>query len=206
MINRSDLQGKTLPLSNIVSLSDPSVSNIFSEDFEGLLEASDKLAHVAQQLVLVVETIVHFTVQVVHEGVCLRRCLLLKVLQECACHVGALRKHIIQVTKALFTRLLLILDVCVHLVTFTVDVCHDLLLICYPCLLLFHKTFCDTLDLRSDWVESIIVILDSVLLFLDDCGFKLIPTVNQRCHKTVSDGRAHNLLLTFSDGSLSKSL
>ena len=66
-------------------------SDILAKDLESLLEARDELGHVAKELILVVETIAHFSFQVIHKVVSLRRCLLLKVLQECACHVSALR-------------------------------------------------------------------------------------------------------------------
>ena len=66
-------------------------SDILAKDLEGLLEARDELRHVAEQFVLVIETIAHFSFQVIHKVVSLRRRLLLKVLKECACHVSALR-------------------------------------------------------------------------------------------------------------------
>ena len=130
-----------------------------------------------------IETIVHFTVEVVHEGVGLSRCLLLKVLQEVVRHVCALSQHVIEVAKALLARLLLVLDVCVHLVAFSIYVCHDLLLVRNPSFLFFNETFCDSFDLSSDWVKSLVMVLDSVFLFLDDCSFKFIPTL-----KSVSLG------------------
>ena len=70
-------------------------SDIFAEDLEGLLEARDELAHVAKQLVLVCESAVHLALQVFHELVGLGGRLLLKVLQKGACHVSALREHVV---------------------------------------------------------------------------------------------------------------
>ena len=46
-------------------------SYIFSEDLECLLEASDKLRHVSKQFVLVIESVAHFALQVVHKAICL---------------------------------------------------------------------------------------------------------------------------------------
>ena len=44
-------------------------SDILAKDLEGLLEASDELGHVAEELILVAETIAHLTLQVVHKSV-----------------------------------------------------------------------------------------------------------------------------------------
>ena len=71
------------------------ISDIFAKDLESLLEASHELAHVSQQLVLMIKPVAHFTLQVVHESVSLVRCLLFKVLQERVGHVCALGKHVI---------------------------------------------------------------------------------------------------------------
>ena len=63
---------------------------VFAEYFEGLLKASDELAHVREQLVLVLETIAQLRRKVVHELVCFFGCLFLEILEECAGHVCAL--------------------------------------------------------------------------------------------------------------------
>ena len=90
------------------------------------MEAADELRHVTQDFVLMSETIAHLTLQVIHESVSFRRCLLFKVFQKLTRHVGTLSQHIIKVTESVLPRLLLVLDVCVHLLAFTVDVCNDL--------------------------------------------------------------------------------
>lgn len=46
------------------------------------------------------ESVVHLTIEVVHKLVCLGASLTLKVLQESARHVSALRQHIIKVAQA----------------------------------------------------------------------------------------------------------
>ena len=91
---------------------------------------------------------------------------MLEILQELTCHVCALSQHIVQVAEAVFSRLLLVGDVCVHLLTFPVDICHNLTLIGNSSLFLFDESICDTLDLRSDWIQCIVVILNSIFFFL----------------------------------------
>ena len=91
-------------------------------------------------------------------------------------HVSTLREHIIQIAKPLLSRLLLVLDVSVHLLALTIDVSNDLPLVRNPGLLFFHQTIRDTLDLRSNWIQSIVMVLDPVLLLLDQSRLKLIPT------------------------------
>ena len=91
-------------------------------------------------------------------------------------HVSTLREHIIQIAKPLLSRLLFVLDVSVHLLALTVDVSNDLPLVRNPGLLLFHETIRDALDLRSNRIQSIVMVLDPVLLLLDQSRLKLIPT------------------------------
>ena len=101
-------------------------------------------------------------------------------------------EHIIEVTKALLAGPFLVLDVCMHLGTFLVDVGNDLLLIGDASSLLFYKTICDTFDLSSNRVQSIVVVLNSILLFLDNSSFKFIPNAD---NTAVLD---HNeLLITY---------
>ena len=150
-------------------------SDILAEDLESLLEASHELAHVSQQLVLMIKPVAHFTLQVVHESVSLVRCLLLKVLQERAGHVCALSEHVIKVTKSFLSRALLVLDVCVHLSALTVDVGHDLLFVGDASLLLLNESVSDAFDLRTDRVQSIIVVLYAVSFLLLDSSLELIP-------------------------------
>ena len=112
------------------------------------------------------ETIAHLALEIVHEVIGFSRCLLFEILQELACHVRALSQHVVQIAKAVFSRLFLVGDVCVHLLTFPVDICHNLTLIGNSSLFLFDESICDSLDLRSDWVQCVIVILDSIFFFL----------------------------------------
>ena len=65
-----------------------------------------------------------------------------------------------------------------HLVAFTPDLGDDLLLVGDPRLLLLDEPVSDALDLGTDWIESIIVVLDSVTLFLLNSSLKRIPTGN----------------------------
>ena len=150
-------------------------SDIFTEDLKGLLEASDELAHITKKFVLMSETIAHFTFEVIHEVISLSGRLLLEILQEVTRHVSALSQHIVQIAEAVLPRLLLILNVCVHLLAFTVDVCHNLSFISDSSLFLFDKAVSDTLHLRSNWIQCIVVILDSILLFLLDSCLEFIP-------------------------------
>lgn len=124
------------------------------------------------------ETIAHLAFQVVHEVVCLRRRLLLEVFQELARHVRALRQHVIQITQSLLPRLLFILDVSVHLGALTLDVGHNLTFIRDSCLFLLDQAIGDAFDLRSDGEQSVIVVLNSVLFFLDESGLEFIPTTS----------------------------
>ena len=121
------------------------------------------------------ETIAHLTIKVIHESVSFGRSLLLEILQERVSHVSALGKHIIQVAKSVLSRLLLVLDVRMHLLALTVDISDDLPLIGNPSLLLLDQAICDAFDLGSDRVERIVMVLNSILLFLNDGRFKLIP-------------------------------
>ena len=90
-------------------------------------------------------------------------------------HVSALGKHIIQIAKSVLTRLRLVLDVRMHLLALTVDISDDLPLIGNPSLLLLDQAICDAFDLGSDRVQCIVMVLNSILLFLNDGRFKLIP-------------------------------
>ena len=155
-------------------------SNILAEYLERLLEAADELRHVAEHFVLVRETIAHFALQVIHERVGLRRGLLLEVLQELVGHVRALSQHVVQVAEAVFSRLLLVLDVSVHLLAFSVDVGYYLAFVGDSSLLLFNKAVGDAFDLCTDRVESIIMILDPVLLLLNERCLEFIPTMKTR--------------------------
>ena len=62
-----------------------------------------------------------------------------------------------------------------HLLALAIDISHDLSFVRDSRLLFFHKAICDAFDLGTNRVESIIMILDPVLLLLNDCSFKLIP-------------------------------
>ena len=86
-----------------------------------------------------------------------------------------------------------------HLVALSFDLILNVLLIRNPGLFLLHKPISDALNLSSDWVQSIIVILDSVLFFLDDGTFKFIPNLQKRFDFDDS-------ILTFSSGCGSKCL
>lgn len=121
------------------------------------------------------ETIAHLTIKVIHESVSFGRSLLLEILQERVSHVSALGKHIIQVAKSVLSRLLLVLDVRMHLLALTVDICNDLPLIGNPRLLLLDQAICDAFDLGSDRVQCIVMVLNPVFLFLNYGCFKLIP-------------------------------
>ena len=46
-------------------------SDILAENLECLLEASQELGHVAEELVLMLESAVHFVFQIPHKSVCL---------------------------------------------------------------------------------------------------------------------------------------
>ena len=63
-----------------------------------------------------------------------------------------------------------------HLLALTVDIGNDLPLVRNPGLLFFDQTICDALDLRPDRIQSIVMILDPVLLFLYQSSLKFIPT------------------------------
>ena len=126
------------------------------------------------------ETIAHFTLEVIHEIVSFGRGLTFKVFEESVSHVSALGKHIIQIAKSVLTRLRLVLDVRMHLLAFTVDISDDLPLIGNPSLLLLDQAICDAFDLGSDRVQCIVMVLNSILFFLNDGRFKLIPIdINQ---------------------------
>ena len=168
-------------------LSLPIRSDILAEYLERLLEAADELAHVAEDFVLVRKTIAHFPLEVIHEIVSLCWSLLLKVLQESVSHVSALSQHVVQITKSVLPWLLLVLDVRVHLLALPVDIRNYLPLIGNPRLLLLDQAVCDALDLRTDRVQSIVVVLNPIFLLLHDGSFKLIPnTQNVNYFKAVS--------------------
>ena len=76
-----------------------------------------------------------------------------------------------------------------HVFAFSVDVCHYLLLVGNPRLLLLDDAVCYSLQLGSDRVQVVVVVLYSVLLFLLDGLFEFVPV-------TVSD--LLRRLLTFS--------
>ena len=62
-----------------------------------------------------------------------------------------------------------------HLCALTVDVGYYLLLIRNTCLLLLDETICDSFDLSANWVQSIVVVLDAISLFLLNSRLELIP-------------------------------
>ena len=62
-----------------------------------------------------------------------------------------------------------------HVFAFSVDVCHYLLLVGNPRLLLLDDAVCYSLQLGSDRVQVVVVVLYSVLLFLLDGLFEFVP-------------------------------
>ena len=61
------------------------VSDIFSKDFEGLLEASQELCHVAQEFVLVLESLRHFTLEILHKPISLVLRIEFEFVEEFVC-------------------------------------------------------------------------------------------------------------------------
>ena len=112
------------------------------------------------------KTIGHLSLKIIHESVSFSGCLLFEIFQKLVGHVSTLGEHVIQVAKPILPRLLLVLDVSVHLLALTVNIRDDLALIGNPSLLLLHQAIRDALDLCPDRIESIIMILDSVLFLL----------------------------------------
>jgi hypothetical protein len=98
-----------------------------------------------------------------------------EVLEEGVCHVGALSEHIIEVAKALLPGRFLSLDGCMHLIAFPIDISNDFLFVRDSRSFLLDKTISDSFHLRTDRVQSIVVILNSIFLFLNDSSFKFIP-------------------------------
>ena len=84
-------------------------------------------------------------------------------------------EHVIQVLQLLLSRSFFILDLFVHVFALRVDVCHDLLLVGNPGLLLFDDAISDPFELGSDWVQMVIMVLYSILLFLLDGLFEFVP-------------------------------
>ena len=76
-----------------------------------------------------------------------------------------------------------------HILALGVDVSHDLLLVGNPGPLLLDDAVCYSLQLGSDRVQVVVMVLYSVLLFLLDSFFEFVPV-------TVSD--LLRRLLTFS--------
>ena len=76
-----------------------------------------------------------------------------------------------------------------HILALGVDVSHDLLLVGNPSPLLLDDAVCYSLQLGSDGVQVVVMVLYSVLLFLLDSFFEFVP-------ETVSG--LNSLLLTFS--------
>ena len=76
-----------------------------------------------------------------------------------------------------------------HVFAFCVYISHYLLFVCDPRLLLLDDAVCYSLQLGSDRVQVVVVVLYSVLLFLLDGLFEFVPV-------TVSD--LLRRLLTFS--------
>ena len=140
-----------------------------------MLEATDELGHVAEHFVLVREAIAHLPLQVLHERVRLGRSLLLEVFKELVRHVSALCQHVVEVAKSVLSRLLLVLDVSVHLLAFSVDIGDYLAFVSNPSLLLLDEAVSNALDLCAYRVQSIVVVLDPILLFLDERRFEFIP-------------------------------
>ena len=100
-----------------------------------------------------------------------------------------MREHVIQVLQLLLPRGFLVLDFFVHILALGVNVGHDLLLVGNPGPLLLDDAVCDSLQLGSDRVQVVVMVLYSVLLFLLDSFFEFVPV-------TVSG--LFQRLLTFS--------
>ena len=62
-----------------------------------------------------------------------------------------------------------------HLIALAVDVGHDLLFVGDTSLLLLDETVRDAFDLGTDRVQGVVVVLDTVLLFLLDRCLEFIP-------------------------------
>ena len=86
-----------------------------------------------------------------------------------------MRQHVIQVLQLLLPRGFLVLDFFVHILALGVDVGHDLLFVGDTSLLLLDETVRDAFDLGTDRVQGVVVVLDTVLLFLLDRCLEFIP-------------------------------
>ena len=104
-----------------------------------------------------------------------------------------MREHVVQVLQLLFPRGFLVLDLFVHVFALGVDVSHDLLLVGNPCLLLFDDAICYSFELGSDWVQVVVVVLYSILLFLLDGLFEFIPTAVSGLEQRY----LHSLVIVF---------
>ena len=62
-----------------------------------------------------------------------------------------------------------------HLIALAVDVGHNLLLVGDTSLLLLDETVRDAFDLGTDRVQGVVVVLNTVLLFLLDRCLEFIP-------------------------------
>ena len=77
-----------------------------------------------------------------------------------------------------------------HVFAFSVDVCHYLLLVGNPRLLLLDDAVCYSLQLGSDRVQVVVVVLYSVLLFLLDGLFEFVPvTVSDLLRRLLTSSR-----------------
>ena len=121
------------------------------------------------------KTIAHLPFKIIHEVIGFSGGLLFKIFQKLMRHVSTLSEHIVQITKPLLPRLLLILDVSMHLGALTVNICNYLPLVGDSGLFLLDQAISDALDLCSDGVQSVVVILDPILLLLDQSCFEFVP-------------------------------
>ena len=101
-----------------------------------------------------------------------------------------MREHVIQVLQLLLPRGFLVLDFFVHILALGVNVGHDLLLVGNPGPLLLDDAVCDSLQLGSDRVQVVVMVLYSVLLLLLDSFFEFVPvTVSGLFQRLLTSSR-----------------
>ena len=102
--------------------------------------------------------------------------------------------------ESLLSRSLLIFNVLMHVLAFSVDIRNNLLFISDSSLLFLDKSIGNSFQLGTNGVKMVVVVLDSVLFFLLNCLFKFVPD------SSCSFRNDCFYLLTSSHGYASRSL
>lgn len=122
--------------------------------------------HVAEYFVLMIKSASHLPLEVVHELLCLLCCICLEILKELSGKISVLGEEVVEVAHLLLPEETLLFDIILHVSGFIVYLFEYFLLPSYPLLLLLNQAILDALNLCSNRVQMIVMVLYPVLSLL----------------------------------------